>query len=168
MARYHALCVFLCSSFNYKQMLKGKEKQQHLCGGLPWSFSGEESTLRCKRHEFNPWSGKWYPTSRGTMKPARHNCWALALEPSCCNCCTPQLESVYHNKEPACYSLDLTRQKKKRDLCGQTSPTKVDFLGRDWQLCLLKCYLSPLFLVASGPWRPSSSILHTHEDKNCS
>lgn len=49
------VCFFLCSSFNYKQMLKGKEKQ-HLCGGLPWSFRGEESTLRCKRHEFSPWS----------------------------------------------------------------------------------------------------------------
>ena len=32
------VCFFLCSSFNHKQMLKGKEKQ-HLCGGLPWRSS---------------------------------------------------------------------------------------------------------------------------------
>ena len=26
--------------------------------GLPWWLSGKESTYPCKRHGFNPWSGK--------------------------------------------------------------------------------------------------------------
>ena len=28
------------------------------CDGLPWWFSGEESTCQCKGHVFDPWSGK--------------------------------------------------------------------------------------------------------------
>ena len=45
----------------------GSWKARTICGelnkeltkvrGLPWWFSGKESTCQWRRHEFNPWSG---------------------------------------------------------------------------------------------------------------
>ena len=29
-----------------------------LIGGLPWWFTGKESTCQCRRHGFNPWLGR--------------------------------------------------------------------------------------------------------------
>ena len=46
-------------------------------GGLPRWLSGKESACQCKRHKFDPWSGK----SPHPTKPKRHNYWACALEP---------------------------------------------------------------------------------------
>jgi len=32
------------------------QKQKRQLMGLPWWFSGKESTCQCRRHGFNPWS----------------------------------------------------------------------------------------------------------------
>ena len=29
--------------------------KKELLGGLPWWFSGKESTCQCRRHGFDPW-----------------------------------------------------------------------------------------------------------------
>ena len=40
----------------------------YITGGLPWWFSGKESTCQCRRREFDPWvrkipwRRKWQPT----------------------------------------------------------------------------------------------------------
>ena len=33
-------------------------KQENPSWGLPWWFSGKESAYQCRRHGFDPWSGK--------------------------------------------------------------------------------------------------------------
>ena len=47
--------------------------------GLPGWLSGKESSCQCRRHGFDPWSGK-ISTSHRATKPACHSCWACALE----------------------------------------------------------------------------------------
>ena len=47
--------------------------------GLPWWFSGKESTCQWGRHGFDPQSGK-IPRA-GAIKPLCHNYWACILEP---------------------------------------------------------------------------------------
>ena len=46
---------------------------QSLNGGLPWWFSGKESTCQCRRHEFNSWSGK-IPHSVEQLSKPKHQC----------------------------------------------------------------------------------------------
>ena len=36
--------------------------------GLPWWLSGKESACQCRRHGFNPWSGK-IPHDVGQLSP---------------------------------------------------------------------------------------------------
>ena len=73
----------------------------------------KKSACRCRRHGFDPWSGK-IPTFHGATKPIHHNCWACALETvlwnkrSHCNekptqlgsnPCSPQPEISPHSSE---------------------------------------------------------------------
>ena len=37
-----------------------------ILGVLPWWFSGEESICQCRRHRFDPWSGK-IPCAAGQL-----------------------------------------------------------------------------------------------------
>ena len=43
-------------------------------------FNGKESACQCRRHRFDPWSGK-NPHAMGATKPMHHSYWACALEP---------------------------------------------------------------------------------------
>ena len=43
--------------------------------GLPWWLSGKESTCQCRRHRFDPWSGK-IPHAVEQLSS-----WATTLEP---------------------------------------------------------------------------------------
>ena len=81
-----------------KENLKLCEKIKS-SAGLPWWLSDEESACQCRRHRFNPWSGKfphaaeqWSPwvtvaepvrwawgTGCGAVKPTSHSGWARAL-----------------------------------------------------------------------------------------
>ena len=56
--------------------------------GFPWWLSGKESTCQCRRHGFDPWSGKILRRRAGTpvrchlywicvLEPTSHNYWAL-------------------------------------------------------------------------------------------
>ena len=51
---------------------KEKERKQR---GLPWWLSGEESACQCRRHRFNPWSGR-IPYTEEQLSP-----WATTTEP---------------------------------------------------------------------------------------
>ena len=46
------LCFVIHSHRNHHAHLKNRSP------GLPWWLSGEESTCQCRRHRFDPWSGK--------------------------------------------------------------------------------------------------------------
>ena len=52
--------------------------------GLPRGLSGKESACRCRRHGFDPWSGK-IPHTTEQLSPCTTNYWACALEPGNCN-----------------------------------------------------------------------------------
>ena len=51
----HSFCTYLLSIY-------------YVPGGLPWWFSGKESSRQCRRHRFDPWvekipwRRKWQPT----------------------------------------------------------------------------------------------------------
>ena len=74
-------------------------------GGLPWWFSGKESSSQCRRCGFNPWSGE-DPTGCRATKPMRHQCWVCALQPGSHNYWVHMLqllkpmclEPLLHNK----------------------------------------------------------------------
>ena len=66
--------------------------------GLPWWFNGKESACQCRRHRFDPWSGR-IPQALGTAKSRHHNFWACTLEPRKRNYWSPRaLEPALHNK----------------------------------------------------------------------
>ena len=46
------------------------------CSGLPWWLSAEESACQCRRHRFNPSSGK-IPHRACALEPGSHNHWSL-------------------------------------------------------------------------------------------
>ena len=55
-----------CSPWGHKELDWLTEQQQY-DSWLPWWLSSRESTCKCRRQEFNPWSGipwgrKWQPT----------------------------------------------------------------------------------------------------------
>ena len=61
------------------------------CLGLPWWFSGKESTCQCRRHGFDPWSGM-IPCAMGQPSPCivtielvLSSPVAAATEPMCPN-----------------------------------------------------------------------------------
>ena len=47
--------------------------------GLLWWLSGKEFACQCRRHLFNPWSGK-IPHATEQLKPGSRNYWALTLQ----------------------------------------------------------------------------------------
>ena len=58
---------------NVGALLSLKKKNKKTCG-LPWWFSGKESVWQCRRHGFQPWSGKIphageHLSSRTTAEP---------------------------------------------------------------------------------------------------
>ena len=47
---------------------------------LPWWLSGRESRCQCRRHGFDPWSGR-IPHAVEHLKSTSHSSWAHSLEP---------------------------------------------------------------------------------------
>ena len=47
--------------------------------GLLWWLSGKEFACQCRRHVFDPWSGKILHATE-QLKPGSHNYWALTLQ----------------------------------------------------------------------------------------
>ena len=50
--------------------------------GLAWWLSGKESSYQCRRHGFDPWSGKILHGT-GAERKSR-SLGATAMEPKCC------------------------------------------------------------------------------------
>ena len=55
--------------------------------GLPWWLSGKESTCRCRRHRFDPWSGR-IPRGLEQLSPR-----ATTMEPVPCSLGTTTTEA---------------------------------------------------------------------------
>ena len=68
MYNYGLFVLYSRNQHNIKAIflqLKNKLKKKEV---LPWWLSGEESTCQCRRHEFDPWSGK-IPCALGQLSP---------------------------------------------------------------------------------------------------
>ena len=114
-------------NFSVIQELRSRVKKYHQ--GLHWWLSGKESTCQCRRHGFNPWSGK-SPTCHEATKPVHHY-WTRALEPGSHNYwghvlqllrpCT--LEPVLHKEKPY---KEKTSHNEEQPLIAATreKPTK--------------------------------------------
>ena len=50
------------------QQVFTSQSQDKTMAGLPWWLSGKESAYQCRRHGFNPWSGK-IPHAAGQLSP---------------------------------------------------------------------------------------------------
>ena len=101
--------------------------------GLPWWLSGKESTCQCRRHGFDPWSGKiphaveQLSQRTTTIEPVLQSPGAPITEPVCCQTWSPcAREPALHNNknhlkevhtlQPPCFLA------KSRQLC----PTLCD------------------------------------------
>ena len=57
--------------------------------GLPWWLSGKQSSCECRRHRFDPWSGKIPCAAKhlspcaATTEPTCHNYWSLHAREPC-------------------------------------------------------------------------------------
>ena len=89
--------------------------------GLPWWLSGKESACQCRRHRFDPWSGKIPHATEQlslwatTVEPARPSYWAHVLQllkPSGPEACAPR----------------------------QNKPLQWEALALQWRVVLAHCY----------------------------
>ena len=74
--------------------------------GLPWWLSGKESTCQCRRHGFDPWSGKiphaveQLSQRITTIEPVLQSPGATITEPMCCHNWSPcAREPALHNNK---------------------------------------------------------------------
>ena len=94
--------------------------------GLPWWFSRKKSPFQCRRHEFNPLSGK-IPCAicRGATESMCHNCWACALEPRNRSYGSPHaLAPVLHNER--------SHRSEKSARCNLWATPAHHNYRRDW------------------------------------
>ena len=73
---------------------------------LPWWLSGEESACQCRRHGFDPWSGKiphaveQLSQRATTIEPVLQSPGATITEPMCCHNWSPGTrEPTLHNNK---------------------------------------------------------------------
>ena len=70
--------------------------------GLPWWLSGKESAGQCRRHGFNPWSGK-IPHARGQQSPFTMTTEPVLLSPGATTwkpmCLKPEVPKKNHHIE---------------------------------------------------------------------
>ena len=70
--------------------------------GLPWWLSGKESACQCRRHGFNPWSGK-IPRARGQQSPFSMTTEPVLLSPGATTwkpmCLKPEVPKKNHHSE---------------------------------------------------------------------
>ena len=96
--------------------------KENLYMGLPWWLSGKESTWKCRRHGFDPWSGKIpHPTKQlspcaTTIQPVLQSPGAAATEACapCLLCSTAREATATRNPEPTAGEQPLfntTREK---------------------------------------------------------
>ena len=77
-----------------------------LLSRLPWRLSGKESGWQCRRHGFDPWSGR-IPCAMEQLSPCAATIESVFLEPENHNCRSPRaLEPEIHkrshcNEKPA-------------------------------------------------------------------
>ena len=98
--------------------------------GLPWWLSGKESTCCCRKHEFDPWSGKipnaaeqlslYTATVELVLEPGSHNYWAHVLQPL-----KPRHPRAWNTLAPE--TREATRewphsQRLEKDLCSNEDP----------------------------------------------
>ena len=77
--------------------------------GLPWWLSGKESDCQCRRHRFNPWSGK-IPHAVGRLSPCTTTAEDSALELVLCNKKShPNEKATRHNWRVAPHLLQLRK-----------------------------------------------------------
>ena len=104
--------------------------------GFPSWLRGKESACQCRRHGFDPWSGK-IPCAMGqlslcaTTKLVHHNYWACSLEPRSRNYWAHMLQL----SKPACRRACALQQEK----------------SLQWDACSLQ-----LEKAYSQQWRPST------------
>ena len=93
-------------------------KHQNKNPGLPRWLSCRESTCQCRRHQFNPWSGRipltteqLSPRAATTelcsrdhkpqlLKPMSHNCWSPCATTA--EACVPRACALQQEKPPQC------------------------------------------------------------------
>ena len=132
--------------------------------GLLWGLSGKESSCRCRRHGFEPWSGKIpLATERlspcaTTLGPVLWSWGAETAEPTCHNCWSLcALEPVLRNKRGHCnekpghrnwrVALFITAREKlsqqraaiKKKCCMRMNHfTEHKFLSEAWNKVVIK------------------------------
>ena len=110
---------FFFNSYSFKRTL-----------GLPWWLSGKESICQCRRHGFDPLSGKiphaweqlspWVATVEWAcaLEPKSRNYWAHVLQllkPGC-----PKAQALQEEKSPqweACTLLRMVNSSSPLELC---------------------------------------------------
>ena len=112
----HTLLWFCTSLGQQSQLAIRKTKQ-----GLPWRLSGKESACQCRRHGFDPWSGRiphaaeqLSPCTTAT-EPVVYSPGAVTTESTYCTYWSPHiLEPVLRNKR--------SRRNEKLVHCNSSSP----------------------------------------------
>ena len=79
--------------------------------GLPWLFSGKESTCQCRRHGSDPWSGKIQrPMEQLSLGTTAEAVLYRAPEPQVLN--PSALEPVLPNKTRHCNEMPIQHNEK--------------------------------------------------------
>ena len=130
---------------------------------LPWWFSGKESVCQCRRHRFEPWSGK-IPHAAKQLNPCNYP--ACAIEPSSHNYWSRHtLEPVLHNRKGHCNEkptpqwreplLATTRENSVQQQRPSTAINKILKDKKNAYCGMRGCFtnlspISKLFMVRDG------------------
>ena len=66
------LCVLSLPSLAFKYWSISLTRSRYFSLGLPWWLKGKESACKCRRHRFNPWSGR--SPGEGNGNPLQYAC----------------------------------------------------------------------------------------------
>ena len=94
--------------------------------GLPWWLWSKESTCQCRRHGFDPWSGK-IPYAKEQLSPQLLSLCSRAWESQLL--CPQTLEPVLHNERSHCHEKPMNhnwRQKSEQHWRPSKTMYKID------------------------------------------
>ena len=89
--------------------------------GLPWWYSGWESTRQCRGHRFDSWSGK-IPQLRKPACPRAHT--LLMTKPTHCNYGNPCTERLRSTAREATAVGSLCTATKNSPYCNERKPSR--------------------------------------------
>ena len=110
--------------------LETPDLDKNVSSGLPWRLSGKEFACQCKRHGFNPWSGK-IPHALGQLSHTPQ-LWSLCSATR--EATTMRSLCTATREQPPLTTTERPKQQRRLSRAKQKEREKIIYIKR---MCLL-------------------------------